>query len=77
MGDQTQSWRAGVLLSLAPTPIKHLNQLIKVLLETSMQVCWGKLELNSAGHRFVKFVKSSLVTPELIIQYFILLWNML
>ncbi len=32
----------------------HLNQLIKVLLsilETSRQVCWGKLELNSAGHR--------------------------
>ncbi len=32
----------------------HLNQLIKVLLgilETSKQVCWGKLELNSAGHR--------------------------
>ncbi len=30
----------------------HLNQLIKVLLgilETSRQVCWGKLELNSAG----------------------------
>ncbi len=32
----------------------HLNHLIKVLLgilETSRQVCWGKLELNSAGHR--------------------------
>ncbi len=32
----------------------HLKQLIKLLLgilETSMQVCWGKLELNSAGHR--------------------------
>ncbi len=32
----------------------HLKQLIKVLLgilETSRQVCWGKLELNSAGHR--------------------------
>ncbi len=32
----------------------QLNQLIKVLLgifETSRQVCWGKLELNSAGHR--------------------------
>ncbi len=32
----------------------HLNQLIKVLLgilETSRQVCWGKLELISAGHR--------------------------
>ncbi len=32
----------------------HLKQLIKVLLgilEASMQVCWGKLELNSAGHR--------------------------
>ncbi len=31
----------------------HLKQLIKLLLgilETSMQVCWGKLELNSAGH---------------------------
>ncbi len=30
----------------------HLKQLIKVLLgilETSRQVCWGKLELNSAG----------------------------
>ncbi len=56
MGDQTQSWRAGVLLSLAPTLIKHLNQLIKVLQDTGL---------------------SSLVTPELIIQYFILLWNML
>ncbi len=32
----------------------HLKQLIKVflgILETSRQVCWGKLELNSAGHR--------------------------
>ncbi len=32
----------------------HLKQLIKLLLgilEASMQVCWGKLELNSAGHR--------------------------
>ncbi len=32
----------------------HLNLLFKVLLgipETSRQVCWGKLELNSAGHR--------------------------
>ncbi len=32
----------------------HLKQLIKLLLgmlETSRQVCWGKLELNSAGHR--------------------------
>ncbi len=32
----------------------HLNQLIKVLLgilETPGQVCWGKLELNSAGQR--------------------------
>ncbi len=32
----------------------HLKQLINVLLgilETSRQVCWGKLELNSAGHR--------------------------
>ncbi len=32
----------------------HLKQLIKVLigiLQTSRQVCWGKLELNSAGHR--------------------------
>jgi len=32
----------------------HLKQLIKVLLgilETSRQVCWGKLELNSAGNR--------------------------
>ncbi len=32
----------------------HLNQLIKVrigLLENSRQVCWGKLELNSAGHQ--------------------------
>ncbi len=32
----------------------HLKQLIKFLLgilETSRQVCWGKLELNSAGHR--------------------------
>ncbi len=32
----------------------HLKQLIKVLLgilETSRQVCWCKLELNSAGHR--------------------------
>ncbi len=31
----------------------HLKQLISVLkyiLETSRQVCWGKLELNSAGH---------------------------
>ncbi len=31
----------------------HPKQLIKVLLgilETSRQVCWGKLELNSAGH---------------------------
>ncbi len=38
---------------------KHLNQLIKVLLgilETSRQVCWGKLELNSAG--------PSVVTPD-------------
>ncbi len=32
----------------------HLKQLIKVLLgilQTARQVCWGKLELNSAGHR--------------------------
>ncbi len=32
----------------------HLKQLFKLLtgiLETSRQVCWGKLELNSAGHR--------------------------
>ncbi len=32
----------------------HLKKLIKVLLgilETSMQVCWSKLELNSAGRR--------------------------
>ncbi len=32
----------------------HLNQRIKVLLgilETSRQVCRGKLELNAAGHR--------------------------
>ncbi len=32
----------------------HLKQLIKVslgILETSREVCWGKLELNSAGHR--------------------------
>ncbi len=32
----------------------HLKQLLNVLLailEASMQVCWGKLELNSAGHR--------------------------
>ncbi len=32
----------------------HLKQLIKVLLgilETSREVCWGKLELNSTGHR--------------------------
>ncbi len=30
----------------------HLKQLIKVgILETSRQVCWGNLELNSAGHR--------------------------
>ncbi len=32
----------------------HLKQLIKVLLgilQTSRQVCWGKLELNPAGHR--------------------------
>ncbi len=32
----------------------HLNQLIKLflgILETSWQVCWGKLELNSARHR--------------------------
>ncbi len=32
----------------------HLKQLIKLLLgilQTSRQVCWGKLELNSAGHR--------------------------
>ncbi len=32
----------------------HLKQLINVLLgilETSREVCWGKLELNSAGHR--------------------------
>ncbi len=38
----------------------HLKQLIKVLLgrlETSRQVCWGKLELNSPG--------PSLMTPDL------------
>ncbi len=31
----------------------HLEQLIKLLgiPDTSRQVCWGKLELNSAGHR--------------------------
>ncbi len=32
----------------------HLKQLIKLLLgilETSREVCWGKFELNSAGHR--------------------------
>ncbi len=32
----------------------HLKKLINVLLgilEISRQVCWGKLELNSAGHR--------------------------
>ncbi len=32
----------------------HPKQLIKLLLgilEASMQVCWGKLELNTAGHR--------------------------
>ncbi len=32
----------------------HLKQLIKLLLgilEASMQMCWSKLELNSAGHR--------------------------
>ncbi len=39
----------------------HLKLLIKVslgILETSRQVCWGKLELNSAGHRpsRIKFV---------------------
>ncbi len=53
-GHQVRSWRAGVLQSLAPTLITHLKQLIKVLLgilETSRQVCWGKLELNSAGLR--------------------------
>ncbi len=43
----------------------HLKQLIKVLLgilETSREVCWGKLELNSTGHRPPG---SSLVTPAL------------
>ncbi len=43
----------------------HLKQLINVLqdiLATSMQVCWSKLELNSAGHQPPG---PSLVTPGL------------
>ncbi len=54
-GHQVRSWRAGVPAEFSSNPNQtHLKQLIKVLLgilETSMQVCWGKLELNSAGHR--------------------------
>ncbi len=53
-GHQVRSWGPVSLQSLAPTLSTHLKQLIKVLtgiLETSRQVCWGKLELNSAGHR--------------------------
>ncbi len=54
-GHQVRSWRAGVPAEFSSNPNQtHLKQLIKVLtgiLETSRQVCWGKLELNSAGHR--------------------------
>ncbi len=54
-GHQVRSWRAGVPAEFSSNPNQtHLKQLIKVLtgiLETSSQVCWGKLELNSAGHR--------------------------
>ncbi len=52
-GHQVRSWRAGVPAEFSSKPNQtHLKQLIKVLtgiLETSRQVCWGKLELNSAG----------------------------
>ncbi len=53
-GHQVRSWRAGVPAEFSSNPDQtHLKQLIKVvcILETSRQVCWGKLELNSAGHR--------------------------
>ncbi len=54
-GHQVRSWRAGVPAEFSSNPNQtHLKQLIKLLLgilETSRQVCWGKLELNSAGHR--------------------------
>ncbi len=33
------------------TPLNQLNKVLLGILETSRQVCWGKLELNSAGHR--------------------------
>ncbi len=53
-GSPSRSWRAGVPAEFSSNPNQtHLKQLIKVLLgilETSRQVCWGKLELNSAGH---------------------------
>ncbi len=42
----------------------HLKQLINVflgILENSREVCWDKLELNSAGH--------SLVSPDIDISY--------
>ncbi len=54
-GHQVRSWRAGVPAEFSSNPNStHLKQLIKVLLgilEISRQVFWGKLELNSAGHR--------------------------
>ncbi len=56
----------------------HLKQLIKLLLsilETSRQVCWGKLELNSAEHRpsRIKFgdpYSARLVTHQLCLFLF-------
>ncbi len=54
-GHQVRSWRVGVPAEFSSNPNQtHLKQLIKVLLgilQTSRQVCWGKLELNYAGHR--------------------------
>ncbi len=44
------------------THLKQPNKILLGTLEASMQVCWGKLELNSAGHRPPP--GPNLVTPD-------------
>ncbi len=68
-GVQSCSYRATVDFSSNPSKT-HLSKRIKVLLQTSCQVFWGKLELNSAGQWHFRTEFTPVTDPLNIIDIF-------